>query len=117
MSAETLRGRVAKVLFVSRVSDYAGRTAPEIMDRCDEAADAVLAVVAADTEGIARVLREHDWDGGETLNLGYYRTEATCICGITYWGGDHDEDPSLAEALTTHQAAAVAAYLAGDPRG
>lgn len=97
MSAGTLRELVAKVLFVSHVSDYAGRTAPEIMDRCDEAADAVLAVVAADTEGIARLTEIIRVE----MSKGAYQMLP-------------DELPY--ESAARRVAAAVAAYLAGEPR-
>lgn len=37
--------RVAKTLFAHQVSDGAGETAPEIMDKCESAAKAVLSVL------------------------------------------------------------------------
>ena len=117
MSEPSTDEREALVKRVQAEANIADR--PGQMGRLEGiAADvAILAArPAVDVEGIARVLAEHEWDGGETLNLGYYRTKATCICGITYWGGDHDEDPSLADALIAHQAAAVVAYLAGEGR-
>jgi len=42
-----LRVRIAKALFMSHLSDHAARTAPEIMTLCDEAADVVMALLAA----------------------------------------------------------------------
>jgi len=44
MTAEpSVRDRAVRVLFISHISDMAGDTAPEIMDCCEEAADALAA--------------------------------------------------------------------------
>lgn len=43
------RKQLAKVLFSQRVSNHAGETAPEIFGACEEAADAILALIAKQT--------------------------------------------------------------------
>jgi len=66
----------------------------------------------ADAEGIARVLREHQPTTGMSVTMG-----VTCRCG--YWNGEEvggTNRPVGYQGLQWHQATAVAAYLAGDPR-
>ena len=66
---------------------------------CTDPGQPAQAVVAADTEGIARVMEKHrlnfDIDGGEECQ---------------------DDDWDGSGAYETHLAGVVAAYLAGEPR-
>ena len=71
-------------------------------------ADAVLAV-AADVEGIAGVLREHQAAGGMQVASG-----VTCRCG--YWTGNEEPGktrPVGFSGLQWHQSEAVAAHILG----
>jgi len=77
---------------------HPGPEAPEATPDATDAGEALVQQIAEVVEGHWRV---------SSKNLGYYRTEITCSCGETYWGGDHEGDPSLWSAQSLHVAHAV----------
>lgn len=60
--------------------------------------------VSDDTLALMAVMDQHRPKWEESLNLGYYRTEVECTCGVKLRYGDHDEDPHWENVWDAHRA-------------
>jgi hypothetical protein len=104
VNAETLRERAVRMKpDADAVAERFPGQANAYRWGWDEGTDAALTVVAADTEGIAGVLAEHQ--PSSHTDDAHHPWKCRCACGAWFY------------LLSNHQAAAVTAYLTGDPRG
>lgn len=112
MDAEEDEGDVADAILAL----LPGRPEAEVKAEALQDAKAEIAALVASQpsrEAVAVEIERHGYE--QSRNLGYYRSEVTCDCGLVLWWGEHDGDPSRTEVWYGHLADAIREMLHRKP--